>query len=179
MQSGSNWGSIYYMLLAGENIMNLFTRHLAFIFFFFSMAMLPAGCGGGGGGDNNPQSGSQSDVARFYFDCDLQGLTGKMVMDIEVISSSGITWGPGPDPEITGVIGTGDYIIYTEGTLNSPTSAYVFTGENEFADFTEVNTYERFRVQWVEASNGLIVIVNPFGEMSTQHACILTDSERL
>lgn len=145
------------------------------------MTMLPAGCGNGGGGgdDANGLPGNQSDAARFYFDCDLQGLTGQMVMEIEIISSTGITWGPGPNPEITGVIGTGEYIVYTDGELNSPTASYTFTGENQFADFTEVNTFERFRVQWVETSEGLIMIVNPFGDMPTQHSCVVTASERL
>jgi hypothetical protein len=151
----------------------------AFILLVFSMAVFPLGCGGGGGGDDSPQSGSQSNMARFYFDCDLQGLTGQMVMDIEVISSTGITWGSGPDPEITGVLGTGDYTIYTDGELNSPTSSYYFTGTNQYADFTEENTFERFRVQWVEESNGITMIVNPFGPQPTQHFCLMTDSERL
>lgn len=153
-------------------------RNFAFILIVLSLTVLPVGCGGGGS-DNTPQSDTQSDMARFYFDCDLQGLTGQLVMDIEVISSSGITWGPGPDPEITGVIGTGDYTIYTDGELNSPTSHYVFTGENQFADFTDMNTYERFRVQWVEETDGITMIVNPFGPQPTQYFCAATDSERL
>jgi hypothetical protein len=161
--------------------MNRLAKHFAFILIIFSMVLLFMGCGGGGGGEgeHTPSPGTQSDLARFYFDCDLQGLTGQMVMDIEVISSTGITWGPGPDPKITGVIGTDEYTIYTEGELNSPTSSYTFLGENQFADFTEVNTFERFRVQWVEESNGITMIVNPFGPMPAQHSCILTDSERL
>jgi hypothetical protein len=160
--------------------MNSIARKFAFSLTLFSLSVLPLGCGGGGGnGDNNSQSSPQSNMARFYFDCDLQGLTGQLVMDIEVISSSGVTWGSGPDPDISGVIGTGDYTIYTEGELNSPTSAYVFTGQNQYADFTEENTYERFRVQWVEESDGITMIVNPFGPQPTQHFCLLTDSERL
>lgn len=162
--------------------MHLPSKRLAFSLIILSITVLVVACGGGGGsddGDNDPQAGTQSDMARFYFDCDLQGLNGQLVMDIEVISSSGITWGSGPDPDITGVIGTGGYTIYTDGELNSPTSSYVFTGENQYADFTELNTFERFRVQWVEESNGITMIVNPFGPQPTQHFCVVTDSERL
>ena len=159
--------------------MNPVTRHLGLYPAILMVTILLLGCGGGGGGDDDAQNAGQSNMARFYLDCNLQGLTGQLVMDIEVISSSGITWGPGPNPEITGVIGTGDYIVYTEGELTSPTSAYIFTGENQYADFTEESTFERFRVEWVETSEGLIMIVNPFGPQPTQHVCILTDSELL
>jgi hypothetical protein len=156
------------------------SKNVAFSFLIFSMVILPIGCGGGGSGsDNSPQSGTQSDMARFYFDCDLQGLTGQLEMDIEVISSTGITWGPGPDPQITGVIGTGEYLIYTEGELNSPTGSYGFSGENQYADFWGVGTSERFLVEWVEESNGITMIVNPFGPQPTQYFCVMTDSERL
>jgi hypothetical protein len=162
--------------------MKLFAKIYVLIVIVHFMIVFPVGCGGGGGngnGNDNAQTGTQSDMARFYFDCDLQGLTGQLVMDVEVISASGITWGPGPDPDITGVIGTGDYTIYTEGGLDSPTSSYIFTGENQFADFTEVNTSERFRVQWVDAPGGITMIVNPFGPLPTQHFCVQTDSERI
>jgi hypothetical protein len=150
------------------------------IVFFLIIPTIVVSCGSGGGGDGSTsQGGNTTNAARFYFDCDLQGLIGKMVMDIEIIGSSGITWGPGPDPQISGVIATGEYTIYTEGELNSPTANYAFTGENQYADFTEVNTFERFRVQWVEETNGLTMIVNPFGPGPTQHYCELTNSERL
>ena len=102
-----------------------------------------------------------------------------MVMDMEVVADTGITWGSGSNPDITGVIGTSSYTVYTEGEIRSPTSYYVFTGGNNYADFTDMNTYDRFRVEWVEDTDGLIMIVNPFGEAPTQHTCVLTDSELL
>ena len=157
-------------------------RFLLATFLALLLAMVSVGCGGGGGGDDgspavDDTTATGSNQARFYFDCDLQGLTGEMVMDMEVVADTGITWGSGSNPDITGVIGTGDYIIYTQGEIRSPTSYYVFTGENNYADFTDMNTYERFRVEWVEDTDGLIMIVNPFGQAPTQHTCVLTDSE--
>jgi hypothetical protein len=101
-----------------------------------------------------------------------------MVMDIEAIGSSGVTYGAGPNPDITGVIGTGEYTLYVSGTLQSPNAYYTFSGENQFADFTEVNTYERFRVQWVTEQDGLIIIVNPLGDAPERHYCEVTGSER-
>jgi hypothetical protein len=135
------------------------------------------GDGGGGDAQGNPPEGSNR--ARFYLDCDLNGQIGNMIMDIEAIGSSGVTWGAGPNPDITGVIGTGEYTLYVSGTLQSPNAYYIFSGENQFADFTEVNTYERFRVQWVAEQDGLIVIVNPFGDAPERHYCEVTNSERL
>lgn len=162
------------------------TRRILFVLAIIGLLSACVGGGGGGGGDNDNNSDTSSDKranssnqARFFFDCDLQGLNAEMIMDVEVISSSGITWGSGPNPDITGVISTGDYIIYTSGSLQSSTAAYIFTGENQFADFTEQSTFERFRVQWVEQSNGLTMIVNPFGQGPAQHFCELTGSERL
>ncbi|MBL4867319.1 MAG: hypothetical protein JKY67_13215 [Pseudomonadales bacterium] len=172
-------------------------RGLGYFFCLITLSGLIA-CGGGSGGevakdpDNNipdnsvnennisedtaSGSGNQS---RFFLDCDLQGLIGKMVMDVEIISSSGITWGSGPNPSITGVIGTGEYTLYVTGSLQSSNAYYVFNGENQFADFTELNTNERFRVQWVQKTNGLDMIVNPFGQGPTQHFCEQTGSQRI
>lgn len=160
--------------------MESITKRFLPMVFFLIISIIVVSCGsGGGGGGSDSQGENTTNTARFYLDCDLQGLTGKMVVDIEIISSSGITWGPGPNPQISGVIATGEYTIYTEGELNSPTANYTFAGENQFADFTEVNTFERFRVQWVEETNGLTMIVNPFGPGPTQYYCELTNSERL
>ncbi|MBK8976114.1 MAG: hypothetical protein IPM29_09315 [Planctomycetes bacterium] len=129
---------------------------------------------GGGAGAGNPNGTNR---ARFTFAVDLQGVTGQLVMDLEAIGNSGITWGPGVNPQITGVIGTGTYTIYTAGELTSPTAHYVFTGENQFADFTDLTTSERFRVQWIETQRGLIMVVNPFGPGPVSYECVLTGSQ--
>ncbi|MCB9876430.1 MAG: hypothetical protein H6835_02420 [Planctomycetes bacterium] len=120
-----------------------------------------------------------SNRARFTYRVDLQGMPGTLTMDVEVIGSSGLTWGPGPAPSITGVIGTGDYTIYTAGRLVSGTASYVFTGENQFADFTDQTSNERFRVQWVLTGSGLRMVVNPFGPGPATYDCVLTGSQLL
>ena len=99
-----------------------------------------------------------------------------MTMDIEAVAGGGVTWGPGPNPDITGVIGTGSYTFYTAGEVISNTAYYTFTGENQFADFVDHTYNERFRVQWQEVPNGLNMIVNPFGPGPATHYCQLTDS---
>ena len=77
------------------------------------------------------------------------------------------------------VIGTGDVNYFTAGTLDSATASYIFTGTNEFADFTNLTFPETFRVQWVITGNGgLTSVVNPLG-IPTTHSCEETSSAYL
>ncbi|MEO0423509.1 MAG: hypothetical protein AAF184_14325 [Pseudomonadota bacterium] len=133
------------------------------------------GNAGGGGGGPAP-----SNKARFTFDCDLQGIVGVLTLDVEVINSAGVVFGSGPNPDITAVIGTGNVTIFTSGELVSSTASYIFTGENQFADFTKVTgTIERFLVEWVEQPDGLTLVINPFGPGTTRQDCLLTGSSFL
>ncbi len=147
--------------------------------------MLLSACGGGGGGSNNPSSSSNvaattaPNRAQFTFDCDLQGVVGQLTMEVEVIQSAGAVWSSGVNPQITAVIGTGGVLYITAGDLRSPTAFYVFTGENNFADFTDMTTNQRFRVQWVLQNQDLVMIVNPFGPGPASHTCQNTDSKLL
>ena len=117
---------------------------------------------------------ASSNLARFTLDCDLNGLTGVLNMEVEAVGTSGVVWGPGPTPDISLVIATGNVIYYVSGSLVSPTASYTFIGENNYSDFTDNNTLERFRVEWVQITNGLRMIINPFGPQPTSHDCVLT-----
>lgn len=137
-------------------------------------------CGGGSDSDDSDNGGDRtSNQANFRFNCDLNGLNGVLSMDVEAVGSSGVIWGGGPNPEITAVIGTGGVTYFTAGTMNSSSASYVFTGTNEFADFTDLSNSATFRVQWVSSANGLDMIVNPFGPGPTSHSCVLTDASYL
>ncbi len=142
-----------------------------------TLAILLISCGGGS--DDNSNGSTLTNKARFTFNCDLNGLNAVfavLAIDIEAVGTSGIVWGGGPDPQITGVIGTGDVNYFTAGTLNSATASYVFTGTNDFADFTNLTFPETFRVKWVIAGNGgLTMVINPFG-IPTTHSCEETSS---
>lgn len=117
---------------------------------------------------------AQAQQQTLSFTCDLGGMPAQMTMQMEFVSSSGITVGPGANPAITGVIPTGDYTIYTAGVVQSQTAQYSFRGENQFADFVG-DTGERFLVQWIQdpARGGIWMIVNPFDspERRGQHFC--------
>lgn len=150
------------------------------------VALLASACSGGGGAGADttlgmgPGPGAQgSNKALFTFDCDLQGVTGALTLEIEAVASSGVVWGPGPNPTITGVIGTGDYIYYTAGDLTSPVARYLFTGENDYADFVSTTSSERFLVQFVSAHPGLVLVVEPFGPAPSQIACVETGAQFL
>ncbi len=120
-----------------------------------------------------------SNRAQFRFDCDLQGQIGVLTMNVEAIRTTGLTWGPGVNPDITGVIATGGFTYLTEGELRSSVALYRFTGENQFADFWDTASFERFRVQWVANNDDLIIVVNPFGPEPTQHFCTFQGAELL
>lgn len=139
------------------------------------------------GGGTNPGPGAPprdpgtppSNLARFTLDCDLGGMVGVLTMDVEAISVTGITFGPGPNPDITGVIGTGEVSYVTAGELVSSVAHYIFTGRNDFADFTALDTGERFRVQWLANDQGLTMLVNPFGPGPATHDCVTTSARYL
>ncbi len=135
---------------------------------------VPAGSPGG-----PPPPPSASNMARFTLDCDLNGMNGVLTMDVEAIDVTGAVFGPGANPDITGVIGTGEFTYVTAGELVSSVAHYVFTGRNDFADFTELGTYERFRVQWLLHEGGLTMLVNPFGPGPATHDCVTTSARYL
>jgi hypothetical protein len=150
-------------------------RGFAFLLFCAALAGCQQGGGGGRGGGN--QAGTNR--ARFYFNVDLQGVRGALTMEVEVVNTAGVVWGPGTTPDITAVISTGGYTIYTAGELRSPAAYYTFTGENNFADFTEPATSQRFRVEWIETPQGMRMVVNPFGPGPVEYDCMLTLVEAL
>lgn len=112
--------------------------------------------------------------ATLRYTCDLHGGAAEMQMVVEYVAAF--------DPlfnyqgNITGLFPAG-VTIYTAGTVQSPTAAYSFRGENDFADFTDHITGARFRVQWMldGPRNGVWMRVNPFGG-TTVYFCALQDA---
>ncbi|MGF1509488.1 MAG: hypothetical protein ACFB9M_08300 [Myxococcota bacterium] len=147
------------------------------VLFFLAAAVMSCG---GEAVDGFRSGQGASNLARFTFECELtQGVSGTLTMDVEAISVTGVTFGSGPNPDITGVIGTGEVTYVTAGDLVSPFARYIFTGRNEFADFSDTGSFERFRVRWLPFPDGLIMEINPFGPGPTQHVCIQTGAEFL
>lgn len=134
------------------------------------LAVMAMGCGDAGGSD-----GAGSNKARFTFDCSIGGFPGALTLDVEAIGQSGITWGPGPNPSITGVIGTGDYTYYTTGTLSLPDRTYSINGENFFADLWSDIPGDRLTVEWQPGDNTMTIVWDWFGA-ATPYPCNLTGS---
>ncbi|MGB0747741.1 MAG: hypothetical protein ACPGO3_03255 [Magnetospiraceae bacterium] len=99
---------------------------------------------------------------QMNFICDLGGVAAQMRVNVEYVAQSGTTWSGGPTPNITGVVPTGQYTLYTVGEVRSPNAYYTFQGENGYADFTDMVRGERFRVQFVPQQGGMWMIINPF-----------------
>ncbi len=92
--------------------------------------------------------GFSKNMLRMFFDCDLGGVRGDMVMDVDVIQDTGVTWGPGAQPDIGAVIGTGSSTTYVSGEIKTQSGGrFVFTGSAGYADFTNLGNHSRFRVK--------------------------------
>lgn len=146
------------------------------VLFLLLLSFFASACGGGGGGGGSARTSS---TARFVFAVDLNGVGAEMILEVEAINTSDVVWGPGPNPEITAVIANGAVTYFTSGAVKSPNASYVFTGENDFADFTNVTNKARFRVRWAKDAGELCMIVNPFGPGPAKHRCRLVRAEIL
>ena len=122
--------------------------------------------------------GANSNQARFTFDCNLGGIPGDLTLDVEAVGDTGVTFGPGPNPDITGVIPTGDFIYFTTGTLVLPDRTYGISGENFFADLFSDIPGDRLVVEWQPFDGGLTMIWDWFGA-ATPYPCQLTGSRYL
>lgn len=108
-------------------------------------------------------------ITTVSYVCDLGGAPAQLTAQIETINTAGAV--TNSDGWITGVIGTGETMTYYQGELVSATARYVFTGENQYADFTDMNTNERFRVQMVAQGAYLTMVINPETPQPVTYQC--------
>ena len=132
-------------------------------------------CGDDGSSLLAPDSAS-TDRARYLMSCDFRG--GSLLsMDIQVSENFGATWGPGVNPDITGVVADGSVTYYTWGTLEAPDYTFSFEGSSAFAEFWITNRLNNILVKWEPWDEGLIMEWDHFGRLgpTTRHHCRLTD----
>jgi hypothetical protein len=112
----------------------------------------------------------------FAWVCNLQGAPAQLVAQVEAISPAGIYMDA--NGFVTGAIPTNEVNYYYQGTLTSASARYVFTGVNQFADFTDLGNNERFRVQFIVQGAAMTLIANPFGPQPAQYLCQLSGPAR-
>lgn len=114
---------------------------------------------------------AQQNAVTLSYTCNLGGLPAQLTARVVAVGDAGIV---SNGRDITGIIGTGDYNLQYQGQLVSATSRYVFSGENAFADFTELTTNERFHVQFIAQGDQLLLIANPEGPQPARYLCQAT-----
>lgn len=129
----------------------------------------------GVGAPATPGDTPQGGPVQFEFECDMGAFIAPLAVQVDPVEASGITWGTGPNPDITGVIGTGDFIYYTAGTFTWPDRVYRFEGENQFADFWSDIPGDRLTSEFQLHDGGMTLVWDWFGA-ATQHDCQLVGS---
>jgi len=101
--------------------------------------------------------------------CNIEGAPAQLTAQVQAVNSAGVFMDGGGG--FGGSIATGDVNYYYQGTLVSATGRYSFTGENAYADFVDLNTNDRFRVQMNAQGQYLQLIINPQGPGPVQYMC--------
>ena len=102
-------------------------------------------------------------VSFVEYQCDLGGAPAQLSAKVEQVQS-GAVWRDGST-----IMDGSD--LYYEGQLVSASARYSFTGTNGFADFIDLNTNDRFRVQFILQGNYLQMIINPGQDNAVQYMC--------
>jgi hypothetical protein len=114
-----------------------------------------------------PAQAQQVTVVQYA--CNIEGAQAQLTAQVQAVSPAGVFMdGAGM---FAGSVTTGGVNYYYQGSVVSATSRYSFQGENQFADFVDLNTNDRFRVQFVIQGPQLLMIVNPFGPGPVQYLC--------
>ncbi|MEQ8558592.1 MAG: hypothetical protein RIB03_09780 [Henriciella sp.] len=105
-----------------------------------------------------PASAQQAGSIRYV--CDMDGVQGDLTAHYEVVSPVA----PELDAAaavVSQVVGAGISSVFYSGELTSPLARYVFTGQNEVAEFTDLSTKERFLVEMHNEGETLRLTANP------------------
>jgi hypothetical protein len=110
-------------------------------------------------------------AATFVWTCDIEGAPARLTAQVEAISPAGVYM----DPQgfFRGSVATGEVNFLYGGSLVSASARYSFTGQNQYADFVDLQTNARFRVQMIVQGRSLTMVVNPFGPGPVRYGCQL------
>ncbi|MEM7124330.1 MAG: hypothetical protein AAF563_23840 [Pseudomonadota bacterium] len=101
--------------------------------------------------------------------CNIEGAPAELTAQVEAVNSAGVYMDP--NGLFAGSVSLDQVIYYYQGSLVSQTGQYSFVGENEYADFTDLYTNQRFRVRMIVQGRELLMVVNPFGPQPAQYLC--------
>lgn len=115
-------------------------------------------------------------VTTVTYVCNIEGAQAQLTAQVQAVSPAGVFLDSGG--MFGGSISTGEVNYYYQGTLISQTGGrYSFSGENQFADFLDLNTNDRFRVQMIVQGQMLQMIINPQGPGPVQYFCQMTGQQ--
>jgi len=105
----------------------------------------------------------------FTWMCNIGGAPAQLTAQIEAVNSAGVY--VDPNGMFAGTVSLDQVTYYYQGSLVSANSQYSFVGENDYADFVDLYSNERFRVQMIVQNRDLVMVVNPFGPEPVQYGC--------
>jgi len=108
-------------------------------------------------------------VAVVNYVCNFQGAPAQLTAQVQAVTGAGVF--VDPSGAFAGSIATGDVNYFYQGSVTSATGRYSFTGTNQFADFVDLATNDRFRVQMIPQGQQLLLIINPQGPGPVRYLC--------
>lgn len=160
----SLWGFLPSSLIRSHDgdIMPRTIRHLALAALSFcAIVTLPAAAQGRTGG--------------LSAQCNIMGQPVQLDLSYEAIGGAGVTYGPGVNPDITGVIGDGSTTLYWTGAFRSAQGTLPLSGENRFLRFYDANVYNRETVLEVTTTGGnSFYLTDVYGNYPGNHPCQIT-----
>jgi hypothetical protein len=110
-------------------------------------------------------------VAVVTYICNIEGAQAQLTAQVQAVNSAGVFLDPAGG--FGGSIATGDVNYFYQGSLVSQTGRYSFTGTNQYADFVDLGSNDRFRVQLIVQGQMMLMIINPQGPGPVQYLCQL------
>ena len=98
-------------------------------------------------------------ISVVQYTCNIEGAPAQLTAQVQAVNSTG---------------NPGDVNYFYQGSLVSQSSRYTFTGTNQYADFVDLLSNERFRAQFILQGPQLLIIVNPQGPGPVQYLCQLS-----
>lgn len=102
----------------------------------------------------------------MHYTCDMDGVEADLTAEFEIISLDD----PVGDDTLVELASAPSRVFYS-GELTSSAARYVFNGENNIAEFTDMDTKERFLVRMERENGDLRLTTNPHDENARLYHC--------